>query len=178
MTEPKNTHAQISYLAHYDSLTGLVNRATLKTRVDEALLIAEKQHKRLALCFIDIDGFKVINDHFGREKGDEVLKIVANNLKHCVRENDVVARLNADGFVVLLSGIKEKAHIIAIVKKIMQQLQQTVSDNIVSLSVTPSIGIAFYPNNGLDYEQLLSHAYKAMYVAKVRGRNQYAFFNG
>jgi len=177
MAEQKNTHAQISYLAHYDSLTGLLNRTTLKTRVDETLLIAEQQHRRLAICFIDLDGFKVINDHFGHEKGDELLKIVANNLKRCVRENDVVARLNADEFVVLLSGIKEKAHIIAIVKKIMQQLQQTVSDSIVSLSVTPSIGIAFYPDNGLNYEQLLSHAHKAMYVAKARGRNQYAFFN-
>ncbi len=177
MTEQKNTHAQTSYLAHYDGLTGLINRATLKTRVDEALLTAEQQRRRLAICFIDLDGFKAINDHFGHEKGDEVLKKAANNLKRCVRENDVVARLSGDEFVVLLSSIKEKSHIIAIVKKIMQQLQQTVSDSTITLSVTSSIGIAFHPDNGLTYEQLLSHADKAMYVAKARGRNQYAFFS-
>lgn len=177
ISEQKKAHEKISYLAHYDSLTGLINRMTLKNRFDDALIVAEQQNKKLAVFFVDLDGFKAVNDHFGHSKGDNVLKITTERLQQSVRENDVVARLGGDEFVVLLPSIKEKQHIIPIVEKIMSHLQQTVSDAEVSLSVTPSVGIAFYPDDGLNYEQLLIHADKAMYMAKARGRNQYAFFS-
>lgn len=176
MTKQKKIHRKISYLANYDNLTGLINRVTLKARIEEALLIAKQQNKRLAIFFIDLEGFKAINDCFGHDKGDEVLKAAANNLRNSVREDDIVARLGGNEFLVLLPNIGDKLFIIPIVEKIMQQLQQTVSDNKVSLSVTSSIGIAFYPDNGMDYEQLLNHADKAMFTAKKRGRNQYAFY--
>lgn len=175
ISEQKKAHEQISYLAHYDSLTGLINRITLQNRFDEALLIAEQQHKQIAVFFIDLDGFKAVNDYFGHSKGDEILKTTAECLKHSVRENDVVARLGGDEFVILLPNIKEKQHIIHIVEKVMSHLQHTISDTNVSLSVTPSIGIAFYPDDGSNYEQLLISADKAMYKAKAQGRNQYAF---
>jgi two-component system, cell cycle response regulator len=173
----KKALAQISYLAHYDSLTGLINRITLKNSFDEALLIAEQQNKQLAVFFIDLDGFKAVNDHFGHNKGDDVLKTTAERLQQSVRENDVVARLGGDEFIVLLPSIKEKQHIISIVEKIMSHLQQTISDAQVCLSVTPSIGIASYPDDGSNYDELLIHADEAMYRAKARGRNQYAFFS-
>jgi diguanylate cyclase (GGDEF)-like protein/PAS domain S-box-containing protein len=176
ITEQKKSHDKISYLAHYDSLTGLINRITLNNRFDDALLLAEQQNQQLAVLFIDLDGFKAVNDYFGHSKGDEILKITAERLKQSVRENDVVARLGGDEFVVLLPSIKEKQYVIPIVEKIMSHLQQTITDTKVCLSVTPSIGIAFYPDDGSNYEQLLIHADKAMYTAKARGRNQYAFF--
>jgi diguanylate cyclase (GGDEF)-like protein len=93
-----------------------------------------------------------------------------------VREEDIVARLGGDEFVILLPNIKEKANIIPIVEDIMFALQQTISDANITLSVTPSVGIAIYPDDGLDYEQLITHADTAMYTAKKQGRNQYRFF--
>jgi diguanylate cyclase (GGDEF)-like protein/PAS domain S-box-containing protein len=176
ITEQKKIHEQISYLAHYDSLTGLINRFTLKNRVDDALLLAKEQNKCLAIFFIDLDGFKAVNDHFGHDKGDDILKIAAQCLKKAVREEDIVARLGGDEFVILLPNIKEKANIIPIVEDIMFALQQTISDANITLSVTPSVGIAIYPDDGLDYEQLITHADTAMYSAKKQGRNQYRFF--
>lgn len=176
ITEQKKVHDRISYLAHYDSLTGLINRVEFKNQFDQAQAESEQQNKQFAVLFIDLDGFKAINDYFGHDKGDEVLKITAKRLKHSVRENDIVARLGGDEFIILLPDIKEKPHVTAIAEKIINHLNQTLRDSQKSLTVTPSIGIAIYPDDGLDYEALLNGADKAMYQAKSRGRNQYAFF--
>lgn len=177
ITEQKKAHEKISYLAHYDSLTGLINRVEFKNQFDKVLMVSELQNKQFAVLFIDLDGFKAINDYFGHDKGDEVLKITAKRLKHCVREDDIVVRLGGDEFIILLPDIKEEPHVIAIAEKVINHLNQTLRDNQKALTVTPSIGIAVYPGDGLDYEALLNHADKAMYMAKSRGRNQYAFFN-
>ncbi len=177
ITEQKKAHEKISYLAHYDSLTGLINRVEFKNQFDKVFLLSGQENQQFAILFIDLDGFKAINDYFGHDKGDEVLKITAKRLKHCVREEDIVVRLGGDEFIVLLPDIKEKIHIIAVAEKIINHLNQTLRDSQKSLTVTPSIGIALYPDDGLDYEALLNHADKAMYMAKSRGRNQYAFFS-
>lgn len=177
ITEQKKIHDKISHLAHYDGLTELINRVAFRSQFDMAQENSEQENKRFAVLFIDLDGFKAINDYLGHDKGDEVLKITAKRLKNCVRENDIVARLGGDEFIILLPDIKEKSHVVLIAEKIVSHLKQTLRGQDKSLTVTPSIGIAIYPDDGLNYEELLNHADKAMYMAKSRGRNQYAFFN-
>lgn len=174
ITEQKKIHDEISYLAHYDSLTGLINRVEFRNKFDNELEKSQHNNNQFAILFIDLDGFKAINDYFGHDKGDEVLQITAKRLKHCVRKNDIVARLGGDEFIVLLPEIKEQGHVIAITEKIIDHLNQSLRDTRKSLIVTPSIGIAIYPGDGLNYEELLNRADKAMYIAKARGRNQYA----
>ena len=177
ITEQKKAHEKISYLAHYDSLTGLINRVTLKDCMDDALFDTQQQQKKLAVLFIDLDNFKNINDYLGHDQGDIVLKTTAERLKHNLRQEDIVARLGGDEFVVLLTNIRETSQIVIIVEKLVPCLKQTFADNERVLSVTPSIGIAIFPEDGMDYDQLLFHADKAMYQAKAKGRNQYAFFS-
>ena len=175
ITLQKRATEQIEYLAHYDSLTGLMNRMALQEAFQLTLASTQKNQQLLALLFIDLDGFKAVNDNLGHDVGDEVLKITAERLRKNVRERDLIARLGGDEFVVVLTHLTETHHIIPIADKLLHALNQTLTGKTKNLSITPSIGIAVYSDTCNSYEKLLISADKAMYMAKTHGKNNYQF---
>jgi len=167
---------QIKQLARYDSLTGLFNRFSLENMLSQAISLAEKNKNQLAIMFIDMDRFKVINDNLGHHIGDELLKEVANRLNLSIDEGDFVARLGGDEFVVVLSTINNPLDVARKAAEIIEKLGTTYHIDVNELNSTPSIGISLYPENGHDGQSLMKHADIAMYHAKELGRNRFQFF--
>lgn len=166
----------IHHLAYYDPLTSLPNRVLLMDRLNMALACARRNKETLAVLFLDLDRFKVINDTLGHSTGDELLKVIAERLRSSVRESDAVARLGGDEFVLLLPGIKDTENTVKISYKILQLVRQPMRIGLQELNITTSIGIALYPNDGEDGDTLLKNADAAMYHAKEQGRNNYQVF--
>ncbi|WP_298393013.1 EAL domain-containing protein [uncultured Azonexus sp.] len=171
------TEAKIHYMAHHDMLTGLNNRFSLKDRLEHALAVARRESARVALLFIDLDRFKVINDTLGHHVGDELLIHVSRRLRQCVRESDLVARLGGDEFVVMLSGIEHSSSVAMVAEKLVMRVGEPYPVGAHTLYTTPSIGIAIYPMDGEDGETLMRNADAAMYHAKSAGRNNFQFFD-
>lgn len=167
ITKRIEAEKKIEYLAFYDSLTGLPNRALLMDRLTHALSSAQRNAQPLSLLFIDLDRFKEINDTLGHPMGDRVLIELSQRLRSAVREEEILARLSGDEFVVLASGTGEGASRIA--ERIIQKLSTPMLINGHSLVVSASIGIATFPEDGGNAESLLKHADIAMYLAKSRG---------
>lgn len=163
---------ELVYSARYDDLTGLPNRRLLCERMKSALARSRRRQSRTAVLFIDIDGFKQVNDSLGHATGDMLLKKIALRLKHCLREEDTVARLGGDEFVVLVEDVGAPADAAAVADKIRSAMGKPVNvDNLV-LRVVASIGAAVYPEHGMEPEQLLKYADEAMYrdkKAKIDG---------
>ena len=176
ITERKASEEQIEHLAHHDSLTGLFNRYNLEIRLSQSLLTARREQNKLAVLFIDLDRFKVINDTLGHHVGDLLLIEVARRLRECVRESDVVARLGGDEFVVVLNGLDHQESASAISAKILRTLAQPYQINGDRLHSSPSIGISIYPDDGDDAAALMKNADAAMYYAKAQGRNNLQYF--
>ncbi len=175
-TSHRKAHeAQIRTLAHYDALTGLANRTLLRERVDHDLNQARRHGQPLALLFLDLDHFKNINDSLGHHLGDLLLVEVARRLSGLVRSQDTVARLGGDEFVAVLPDTHAQgaAHIAT---KLLARIAEPYLLEQNELSVTPSIGIAMFPDDGQDYQTLYRCADTAMYRAKQDGRNGYSFF--
>lgn len=175
ISERHAAQERIRQLAYFDPLTGLPNRRLLQDRAEQALVGAEREGKRVALLFVDLDHFKTINDSLGHSAGDQLLSQVAQRLLGCVRRMDTVARLGGDEFVVLLGeatleGTSEVA------RKILEVVGRPFHIEQHQLGVTPSLGISLFPQDGDDFETLLKHADTAMYRAKESGRNAYRFF--
>ena len=165
----------IRQLAYYDPLTRLPNRTLLQDRVEQALAAAEREGKQVAVCFIDLDHFKVINDSLGHSAGDQILVQVSQRLLDCIRRRDTVARLGGDEFVVLLSEITPDSAA-EVARKILAAVARPFTVERHELSVTPSLGISLFPQDGRDFESLLKYADVAMYRAKESGRNAFQFF--
>jgi diguanylate cyclase (GGDEF)-like protein len=169
-------NGQIVRMATFDTLTDLPNRRTMNERIERAIRHAKQQDSRFAILFMDIDGFKTINDSLGHTVGDEVLKAFARRLQECVRGDDTVARLGGDEFVVML----ENLHAPTDAEKMSERFLDTMKQGLLAashpLQVMPSIGIALYPQDGDSVEALLKHADVAMYEAKRGGRSTYRFF--
>jgi diguanylate cyclase (GGDEF)-like protein/PAS domain S-box-containing protein len=176
ITETKEAEAKIRALAFYDKLTGLPNRTLLQDRLSHAIQLRLRSRERCAVLFIDLDAFKNINDSLGHEAGDEVLKVVADRLRGSIRNSDTAARLGGDEFVVLLEGFDQPDNIHTVTHRIMLALAQEIRYRDVCLSVTASIGISFFPEDGETVEDLLKAADTAMYHGKKRGRNTYQFY--
>ena len=175
ISERHAAQESIRQLAYYDPLTRLPNRTLLQDRVEQALAVAEREGKQVALFFIDLDHFKKINDSLGHFAGDQLLIQVAQRLLDCIRRMDTVARLGGDEFVVLLSEVTlEGAADVA--RKVIAAIARPYAVEGHELSVTPSLGISLFPQDGRDFEALLKHADTAMYRAKESGRNAYQFF--
>ncbi|BAE52133.1 EAL domain-containing protein [Paramagnetospirillum magneticum] len=171
----KSSQRRIEFLATHDELTGIPNRSLLMDRLKHAVAQAKRQKTKLAVLFIDLDNFKVINDSLGHDVGDQLLKQATERLKHCVRDSDTLARLGGDEFVAVLTDVSlEKVNSVA--ARIVDFLGASFSINDKSLFVSASIGISVFPDDGQDSLTLLKHADTAMYRAKERGRNQYQFF--
>lgn len=177
VSSERATEAKLHYMAHHDMLTGLNNRFSLKDRLEHALAVARRESGRVALMFIDLDRFKVINDTLGHHVGDELLIHVSRRLRSCVRESDLVARLGGDEFVVMLSGIEHSSSVAMVAEKLVMRVAEPYSVGAHTLYTTPSIGIAIYPMDGADGETLMKNADAAMYHAKSAGRNNFQFFD-
>ncbi len=176
ITERKAAEAKISRLAHHDALTGLFNRFSLQDRLEQALSTVRRERRALALMFIDMDRFKTINDTQGHAVGDELLIEVAKRLRHSVRESDIVARLGGDEFVVVLAEVADASVVARVADKILRVLGEDYSIGGNALRTTPSIGVAFYPDDGETCDALMKNADTAMYHAKSQGRNNIQFF--
>ena len=163
-------------MAHYDTLTSLPNRALLKDRFTLALAHARRKKEALAVMFVDLDLFKNINDTFGHDAGDQLLQGIAGRLLDCVRESDTVSRLGGDEFILLLSEIEHAENVAMLAGKVIEAIKQPLTVGGNKLSITASIGIALFPNDGEDIETLLKNADIARYRAKEKGRNNYQFY--
>ncbi len=178
--ERQGTEAHIRHLAYFDNLTGLPNRQLLFDRLQQAMAHAERNQSGLAVMMLDLDHFKAINDSLGHSIGDHLLTEVAQRLTHCIRHEDTVARLGGDEFVILLQDLAEPTalqQVTRVAVKIQQQLATPYRVEGHELIVTPSLGIALFPDNGQSTEQLLKHADTALYKVKAQGRNNYRFFS-
>jgi diguanylate cyclase (GGDEF)-like protein len=168
---------QLRHLATHDTLTGLPNRVLLDDRLAQAIAHAERDRQKFAVLMLDLDRFKLVNDSLGHRAGDELLVEVAKRLSGLVRNIDTLARLGGDEFVLVLSPIHERVEAEAIGGRAIQALQTPVKVSGLDVYTSPSIGVAFYPADGLTAEALLAHADAAMYCAKQRGRSNLQCFS-
>jgi len=170
------SEARIQHLAHHDGLTGLLNRAAFMERMAMLLKLAERKGEMLALLFIDLDNFKRVNDSLGHLEGDQVLTTVSERLVGALRASDLVGRFGGDEFVVLLTDLNSRADVVVVLEALLSVVEVPVKADGRALSVTPSIGVAVYPDDGRQADELIQHADTAMYRAKARGRATYQFF--
>lgn len=173
ITERKLSEQRILHMATHDALTGLANRTLLGERLQSAIYNSQRSSLPSAVLYIDLDNFKQINDTLGHKVGDELLKLVAHKLSQLVRKTDTLARLGGDEFVVLLPSISKQDDAMIVASKMIELLGEVVMLDGVEFRVTPSIGIAFFPDDGGDGDALLRNADIAMYRAKAGGRNQF-----
>ncbi|MFD2273049.1 diguanylate cyclase domain-containing protein [Undibacterium arcticum] len=164
---------RILHLAEHDALTGLANRRLLRARLDLGIAYAKRNGQMLAVIFLDLDGFKQVNDNLGHEAGDELLKAVSQRLQQAVRSNDTVARLGGDEFVVVLSEVADLSVATAVANKLIQVLALPHRITGRDVQISASIGLSNYPNHGDIADMLLSKADKALYQAKAAGKNRY-----
>ena len=167
---------QMTHLAQHDFLTGLPNRMLLNDRVSQAIALAPRHLKKVAVLFLDLDGFKYINDSLGHPTGDKLLQSIAKRLVTCVRRSDTVSRQGGDEFVVLLSEVERPEDPAITARRLLQAVAEAHSIDQHDLHVTTSIGLSVYPNDGLDAETLIKNADTAMYQAKENGRQGSQFF--
>ena len=175
--ERKKAEEKIYKMAYYDNLTELPNRVMLQIGLNKAIEEVEKTACSVGVMFIDLDGFKSINDTFGHEAGDKVLKSVDKLLKQSVRESDIVSRHGGDEFIVILKSLCNHEDATKVADKILSTLSQPILIDENHISVTPSIGIAIYPDHGTDTNKLMHFADKAMYISKTSGKNMYKIFD-
>ena len=175
ITERKKTEKQIQHLATHDLLTNLPSMRLARDRLSVALNMARRYKKAGALMFVDLDGFKAVNDTLGHDAGDYVLKQVAQRLLSCVRETDTVARFGGDEFLIIATEINFPENAAQIAEKVVQLVSQPVIFNGQQVFVGTSIGIALFPDHGEDMDQLIKQADKAMYSVKNAGKNGFSF---
>jgi diguanylate cyclase (GGDEF)-like protein/PAS domain S-box-containing protein len=176
ITRRKKAEAQMIHVSEHDFLTGLPNRMLLNDRVNQAIRIAERYRRKLAVLFLDLDGFKHINDSLGHPVGDKLLQSVAKRLVDCVRGSDTVSRQGGDEFVVPLSEVAHLEDAATTVRRMLDAVGEAHSIDQHDLHVTSCIGVSVYPNDGLDAETLIKNADTAMYQAKENGPQTYQFF--
>jgi diguanylate cyclase (GGDEF)-like protein/PAS domain S-box-containing protein len=176
ITDRKVAEERIQFLAYYDALTGLPNRTLLQDRLAKALAGASRRNDKVALLFLDLDGFKIINDSLGHSVGDLLLKQIADRLKRFSRDQDTVARLGGDEFLIVLSDVKDIPDAAVAAERLMDAMAGGFVVQGHPLSVSCSLGISIFPEHGVDGETLIKHADAAMYSAKDNGRNNIQLF--
>ena len=176
LKELEQSQAKADYLAYHDPLTGLYNRVSFEEYLAHTLLVSKKELNPLALLFIDLDRFKVINDTLGHDIGDEVLNIVAQRLKNSLDDNTFISRWGGDEFVVILENISSKEETDNIARTIVDTLKEPMHIRNHHLITTASVGISLYPENGEDASTLIKHADSAMYLAKDMGKNTFEYY--
>lgn len=168
---------RVEYMAYHDRLTGLPNRTLLSNLLAGSINLAQRNVRRLAVLFVDLDGFKHVNDTLGHEAGDQMLQEVASRLKGCLRESDTVARVGGDEFVALLPDVEDEQHVAAVARKVIAAIAGTFIIRGREFHVTASVGIGLYPEDGSDEAALMKCADTAMYHAKADGKNGFQFYS-
>jgi diguanylate cyclase (GGDEF)-like protein/PAS domain S-box-containing protein len=176
ISKHKENEEQIRYQANYDALTGLPNRSLLSDRLEQAIGSALREQWRLAILFVDLDQFKMVNDTFGHVMGDELLQLVAARITECVRESDTVARFGGDEFIILLQDVSDMDAVATIATKVIDRITKVFSLYEREIYIGASVGITIFPDDAMNADSLLRNADMAMYQAKERGRNNYQFF--
>ncbi|MDR3462409.1 MAG: sensor domain-containing diguanylate cyclase [Beijerinckiaceae bacterium] len=169
----KEGHAKIQRMAHYDSLTGLGNRLLMRDRLNQAIATARRSKHHVAVLFIDFDGFKQVNDRFGHKVGDRLLVMAASRMADVVRLDDMLFRQGGDEFVVILSEIKHPDSVALVANRLIREISKPYKLLDHQAEIGASIGIAMYPEDGLEIEPLLDAADTAMYKAKKTGRGRF-----
>jgi len=177
VTERRRAQEHLEHMAHYDALTQLPNRVMLADRMEQALANARRANTLLAVCYLDLDGFKPVNDSHGHEAGDRLLMEVASRLKACLRGGDTVARLGGDEFVLLLGGLLDSNEHETALTRILAAIAEPYPIGKESVALSASIGVTLFPNDNDDPDTLLRHADQAMYQAKQAGRNRFHLFD-
>jgi len=175
ITDRKLTE-EFRYFAEHDPLTGLPNRVLFRYGIGQAIVQAHRNQEQVALLFLDLDGFKNINDSLGHQIGDRLLQQTATRLRHCLRKADTIARLGGDEFVISLTGLKNSKAAALIARKVVEALHKPFLIDKHETHVSASIGISVYPTDGEEVDALMRAADMAMYQAKENGRNKYQFF--
>ena len=173
----RQANAQLAEVAHFDTLTHLPNRVLLADRVQQAISHAVRRGKSVAVAFLDLDGFKEVNDRHGHATGDQLLVAVAQRLKSVLREGDTLARIGGDEFVAVMTDIADEHDCEPLLRRLLNVASQPVLVEGHPLQVSASIGVTIYPQDGASPEQLLRHADQAMYVAKQAGKNRFHLFD-
>ncbi len=176
VTERKLMESKLFYQANFDSLTGLPNRTLVLDRISQAIAFARREKLKVAILFLDLDQFKLVNDTLGHSLGDNLLKAVAERLLTCVRKNDTVSRQGGDEFLITITSLKNESDAIVVTRKCLDVLREPFFIDGHKIIVTISIGISTYPDNALDAETLIRNADIAMYKAKELGRNNFQFY--
>ena len=177
ITERKRAEALITYQAYHDILTDLPNRALFKDRLGLSIIQSRRNDTRLAVMFIDLDRFKLVNDTMGHVTGDELLRQVAIRLKGCLRRGDTLARIGGDEFILLMTDLKDKQDAVEVAEKFLKSLQQPFYFGSNEAQISASIGIALYPDDGSSIDELIRHADLAMYHVKAQGKNGHGFYD-
>ncbi|MCU7917679.1 MAG: EAL domain-containing protein [Candidatus Thiodiazotropha sp. (ex Epidulcina cf. delphinae)] len=178
ITEQRSHERQLEQLAHYDLLTGLPNRHLAIDRLKQLVAQAKRTGNLLAVCYLDLDGFKAVNDACGHEAGDELLKETARRLAVSIRDGDTVARLGGDEFLILLSGLTDQFESQVIIQRILDRSAEPYSvANTTQTGITASLGVTFFPSDNSDSESLVRHADQAMYMAKREGKNRFTIYS-
>lgn len=177
ITAFKLHEAELERIALYDALTGVPNRRLLQTRLEDALARARRHGTRVALAYLDLDGFKAVNDAHGHDAGDRLLIEICRRLGACLRETDTLARLGGDEFVLLLVDWRQDAEWQAVMQRVLDTVARPVPEGVHRLQVSCSLGVALYPDDDVGPDALMRHADQAMYQAKQTGKNRYVLFD-
>lgn len=178
VTEAKQHEQQLHHIAHYDALTNLPNRVLLADRLTQSMLQSQRRGHKLAVLFLDLDGFKAINDQFGHDAGDHLLAVLANRMKLTLREGDTLARIGGDEFVAVLVDMATDAESLPMLNRLLGAVAEPIAFNDTRLQVTASVGVTFYPQESdIDADQLQRQADQAMYQAKLLGKNRFHIFD-
>lgn len=177
VTEQKRAQERVEYLAQYDQLTSLPNRALFMDRLQHSIDRANRSNNKVGLMFIDLDGFKNVNDTLGHQAGDELLKHVAHRLLKSVRSEDTVARLGGDEFTLILEELHDADGAVVVANKVLQSVSEVINLSGNEVKVGASIGISLYPDDAKDVENLIKTSDTAMYHSKKEGKNQYQFYS-
>ncbi len=174
----KAHQSQLEHIAHFDALTNLPNRVLLADRLQQAMAQAQRRRQQLAVVYLDLDGFKAVNDHHGHQTGDQMLITLAQRMKEVLREGDTLARMGGDEFVAVLIDLQDSSACVPLLGRLLAAAAEPVQTSELSMQVSASLGVTLYPQaHDIDADQLLRQADQAMYQAKLAGKNRYHLFD-
>ncbi|MBN2894524.1 MAG: diguanylate cyclase [Campylobacterales bacterium] len=178
ITKAKRYEQRLEKIAHYDTLTGVPNRFLLIDRLEQAMAQAQRHHEQIAVVYLDMDGFKEVNDRHGHAVGDRLLIEISQKLQQILRNEDTLARLGGDEFIIILRHLTHAEHTEEILQRILHSVSSTIHIDDYTITVSASLGVTFYPQQEpVDAEQLIRQSDQSMYVAKQSGKNRYYFFD-
>jgi diguanylate cyclase (GGDEF)-like protein/PAS domain S-box-containing protein len=177
ITERKQAEQKLKHMAHYDLLTNLPNRVLLADRLSQAMLQCQRSRQSLAVAYLDLDGFKMINDTHGHDVGDQLLTVVSQRMREALRGGDTLARIGGDEFVAVIVDLEKVEDSKPILERLLKAAAESVILGDAVLQVSASVGVTLYPQDGVNADQLTRHADQAMYVAKQAGKNRYHLFD-